>query len=370
MATKKTTTQSKSKQTAQESNAGDKVLWSTVLFALGVLTLAFTLIKGESAWNSIHNIFLGMFGFSVFLVPAILIYVSIMIAMDKSQRAVQGKVIQCFVIILLSSAFIQIITSGKLTGTNLFEEIIPALFAEGKQHRGGGVMSIFIAGPLLALFGKMGATIIIVLLIFVVIMIFANKTIVDLVNMFRNAVSAANEARGEYTPTEAEDFVAPPGAKKTKADKLAEKKAAKAVPNSDVPPAVVKEKSKNFNVDIPIPNNKTAEQPAEPPKTEQEIFMESMPAHPVSAPSKEPSASSVEATETIAKATNELDDIIKGGKHRYRNGMMRVPDAPGIGVELDDEKVAYYHERFKNLKFEAMNGERPDTDRHLSTCQF
>ncbi len=310
MATKKTTTQPKSKQQPEETNAGDKVLWSTVLFALGVLSFAFTFIEGESAWNSIHNIFLGMFGLSVFLVPVILIYVSIMIAMDKSHRAVQGKVIQCFVIILITSSFFQIVTSGELTGEKLFEEIIPALFAEGKQHRGGGVMSIFIAGPLLSLFGKMGATIIIVLLIFVAAMIISNKTIVDLVNMFKNAVSAANEARGEYTPTEAEDFVAPPGAKKTRAEKIAEKKAAKAVPNSDVPPSVVKEKSRNFNVDIPIPNNKTAEQP-EQPKTEQEIFMESMPAHPVSAPSKEPSASSVEATETIAKATNELDDIIK-----------------------------------------------------------
>jgi len=311
LATKKTTTQPKSKQQVEETNSGDKVLWSTVLFALGVLSFAFTFIEGESAWNSIHNIFLGMFGLSVFLVPVILIYVSIMIAMDKSHRAVQGKVIQCFVIILITSSFFQIVTSGELAGTNLFEEIIPALFAEGKQHRGGGVMSIFIAGPLLSLFGKMGATIIIVLLIFVAAMIISNKTIVDIVNMFRNAVSAANEARGEYTPTEAEDFVAPPGAKKTRAEKNAEKKAAKAVPNSDVPPAVVKEKSKNFNVDIPIPNNKTSEQPAEQPKTEQEIFMESMPAHPVSAPAKEQSAGSVEATETIAKATNELDDIIK-----------------------------------------------------------
>ena len=49
---------------------------------------------------------------------------------------------------------------------------------------------------------------------------------------------------------------------------------------------------------------------------------------------------------------------------------MLVPDAPGIGVELDDEKVAFYHERWKNLEFEAQNGERPDTDRHLSRCQF
>ena len=67
---------------------------------------------------------------------------------------------------------------------------------------------------------------------------------------------------------------------------------------------------------------------------------------------------------------HELDDIIKGGKHKYVNGKMLVPDAPGLGVELDEEKVAFYHERWKNLEFEAMNGERPDTDRHLSRCQF
>ena len=67
---------------------------------------------------------------------------------------------------------------------------------------------------------------------------------------------------------------------------------------------------------------------------------------------------------------HELDDIIKGGKHKYIGGKMSVPDAPGIGVELDDEKVAFYHERWKNLTFEAQNGERPDTTRHLSRCQF
>lgn len=314
MATKKTSAQSKSKQAEQERNTGDKVLWSAILFALGVLILAFTLIKGESAWNGIHNMFLGMFGLSVLFVPVILIYVSVMIALDKGYQAVQGKVIQCFIIILLTSAFIQIVSSGELQGTNLFEEIIPTLYAEGKQLRGGGVVSIFIAGPLLALFKKTGATIIIVLLIFVCIMIFANKTVIDLVKMIKNGLSAANAARGEYVPEEDVDFVPPPGAKKGKAEKK------KAVPNADVPPAIVKEKAKNFNVDIPIPTGKkTAEAakeelPFEPdktenaaPKTEQEIFMESMPAHPVSAPS----SNSEETVQKIQSAENDLDNIIK-----------------------------------------------------------
>ena len=67
---------------------------------------------------------------------------------------------------------------------------------------------------------------------------------------------------------------------------------------------------------------------------------------------------------------HELDDIIRGGKHQYHNGMMKVPDAPGIGVELDEEKVAFYHDRFLHQKEAALNGERPDTKRHLSRSQF
>ena len=177
MAERKTSSsRSKAAQEAQKKNAGDRVLWSAVLFALGALILAFTLIKGESAWNSIHNIFLGMFGFSVFLVPVILIYVSVTIAMDKERQAVEGRVIQCFIIIFLLSAFVQIVSSAALPEGNLFEDIIPTLYAEGKQLRGGGVFSVILAVPLLMLFKKTGATIIISLLIFVFIMIFANRS--------------------------------------------------------------------------------------------------------------------------------------------------------------------------------------------------
>lgn len=134
VAERKTTASSRSKQTKQaEQESGDRVFWSAMLFALGALILAFALIKGESAWNSIHNIFLGMFGWTAFIIPFVLIYVSVMIAMDKSRQTVQGRVIQCLIIILLLSAFARIISSTALPEGNLFEEIIPALYAEGKQ---------------------------------------------------------------------------------------------------------------------------------------------------------------------------------------------------------------------------------------------
>jgi len=43
------------------------------------------------------------------------------------------------------------------------------------------------------------------------------------------------------------------------------------------------------------------------------------------------------------------DDIIEGGKFEYRGGKIRVPDAPGLGVKLDRDKVSEYSELYKRL---------------------
>ncbi|WP_194777899.1 enolase C-terminal domain-like protein [Pararhodonellum marinum] len=41
------------------------------------------------------------------------------------------------------------------------------------------------------------------------------------------------------------------------------------------------------------------------------------------------------------------DDIIKGGKLVYKNGCIAVPNSPGLGVELDRDKVEKYAEQYK-----------------------
>lgn len=43
------------------------------------------------------------------------------------------------------------------------------------------------------------------------------------------------------------------------------------------------------------------------------------------------------------------DDIIVGGKMRYENGSIAVPEAPGLGVELDRDKLATYAELYRSL---------------------
>lgn len=43
------------------------------------------------------------------------------------------------------------------------------------------------------------------------------------------------------------------------------------------------------------------------------------------------------------------DDIIVGGKMEYQEGRIRVPDAPGLGIRLDREKVREYSELYQTL---------------------
>jgi glucarate dehydratase len=44
-----------------------------------------------------------------------------------------------------------------------------------------------------------------------------------------------------------------------------------------------------------------------------------------------------------------VDDVIVGGPMRYENGAIRVPDTPGLGVALDRDKLARYHQLFVEL---------------------
>ncbi len=43
------------------------------------------------------------------------------------------------------------------------------------------------------------------------------------------------------------------------------------------------------------------------------------------------------------------DDIIRGGKLPYRDGMIAVPTGPGLGVELDDDKLKEYAKLYKQV---------------------
>jgi L-alanine-DL-glutamate epimerase-like enolase superfamily enzyme len=58
------------------------------------------------------------------------------------------------------------------------------------------------------------------------------------------------------------------------------------------------------------------------------------------------------------------DDVIVGGPPVFEDGALRLPEGPGIGVELDSEKVAVYEEVYEREGEFSVYG--PVAERHVS----
>ena len=149
---------------------------SVVLFASGVLMAAMALIPGTSGWHSIHRAFLGIFGVSVFIVPVILIYTSILISKNKTEEDISGRAAWAVALPFVVSAAIEIFFVGKLPGLGFFKNI-PELYKEGVALKGGGVISYLIGGTLLKIFGGLGAKIFTLVVFFVIILLLTGKGI-------------------------------------------------------------------------------------------------------------------------------------------------------------------------------------------------
>ena len=51
------------------------------------------------------------------------------------------------------------------------------------------------------------------------------------------------------------------------------------------------------------------------------------------------------------------DEIVAGGRIRFENGSVLIPEKPGLGVELDDDQVARGRERYENIPYRKRDDE-------------
>lgn len=101
---------------------------------------------------------------------------------------------------LLISGMAQIIQVGSVDGSSFWLKLV-GLFNDGKQLRGGGLASALLGWPLLSLFKRVGAGIVIVLVAFTFIMLLTNVTLPQLLKAvskpFVKSYEAVNEERIE-----------------------------------------------------------------------------------------------------------------------------------------------------------------------------
>lgn len=261
---------------------------------------------------------------TVFLFAPMIIYVALMIASDVTHNKVIAKVVEGSVLMLLISGMAQIIQVGSVDGSSFWLKLV-GLFNDGKQLRGGGLASALLGWPLLSLFKRVGAGIVIVLVAFTFIMLLTNVTLPQLLKAvskpFVKSYEAVNEERIERAAQ-------PPK-----------------------PPREKKEPKRNGRVDIakfyPDDDPDTAAEAFVPVTEEEEVTDKvdaskiDMPVHPVKAP-----VITHEKLEETAKTTDneELKRIIEnaiGDSREEKKSKDETVKPPVVNVEKNGQTTFF-----------------------------
>lgn len=192
MATKKKGSQkSRSTQKSIQNTAGRRQLMSVIWFTVAVFLLFVVFIKGENVWAWLHNFIFGIFGVTAYFFPFLLGFVAVMFALDRINGSITAKIIESSLLVVFIGAAVDIFSKHDAS-LNFWQHLANA-YVNGAALKSGGFIGALIGHPIYLGFGKTGAAITIILLIFVFFMIITGTTLISLFNAVRKPVQKISE---------------------------------------------------------------------------------------------------------------------------------------------------------------------------------
>lgn len=189
-ATKKRST----KKAAQQADTAKRQLLSVIWFAVSVFFLCVVFIKGQNLWLGLHNIIFGIFGVTAYFYPFLLGFVAIMYAVDKIKGSFTVKIAEATALAVLIGAAVDIFSAHPKIG--FWEQLVKG-YTDGVALKSGGFLGALIGEPIYLAFGKTGAAITVILLIFVLLMLVTGTTLIALFRSLSRPVKAVSKQAEE-----------------------------------------------------------------------------------------------------------------------------------------------------------------------------
>ena len=196
-------TQNSSKASPQKSKkevspAINRQKYAILIMAVAVFLAAVVLIKGESVWLNMHNGMFGLFGFCAYIIPAMLIYVAVILSMDKPvSNIVTNIIITLAGTALLGGALHIFVNEAEYLSSSTLVEQFSDIWLKKPSLASGGILGALFGGIVAKLFGKVGASITFVLLIIVVVMLLTGTTLGGLFNLIKKPVKKVSDITTE-----------------------------------------------------------------------------------------------------------------------------------------------------------------------------
>ncbi len=177
-------------QTTKKNEAANRQLKSVIWFAVALFLLFVVLIKGQNVWLAIHNVMFGIFGVLAYFYPLFIGAIAVACAMDKFAGTVKTKIIETGVLAVLVGAAIDIFVGGEAVG---FWQYLTDAYVSGTALKSGGFLGALIGHPICLAFGKTGAIITIIILLFVFVMVLTGTTLISLFRSVAKPVKKITE---------------------------------------------------------------------------------------------------------------------------------------------------------------------------------
>ena len=207
MATKKrkaTKTPKKRPRLTAEQIQAKRQINAVIMLAVAILCFCLAIFEGENVWTWLHEVLLGLFSYSAYIVPVLLGFVAIMLAFGKDTASLTTRVWQSstFAVLLNSTIYTFAVDSDK----HSFWSAIGTCYTDGVDYEGGGVLGVLFGWPFEKLFGDLGAKIILILTLVVFLMLVTGTTIVAVVRAMRKPVAITKETLGTAITHTTEKF--------------------------------------------------------------------------------------------------------------------------------------------------------------------
>lgn len=167
-------------------------LWALILFGASLILGVLTFLEGENAWAILHKGFFGLFGISTYLVAPLCLLISILFAFEQSVGSIKNKIIQGLSLIFLLSGAFHIFFNITPEGDGFFSKLLN-LFELGVERRGGGLSAALFGWSLSALFGKIAAAVVIIIVTIIFLFIIFGVTMKDVVTFLKNLFKKPGE---------------------------------------------------------------------------------------------------------------------------------------------------------------------------------
>lgn len=192
MATKKRGRPSERNNT-KATQKSQRQLRAIIWFAVAIFLLFVVFIKGENVWKVMHDFMFRLFGIMAYFYPFLLGAIAIIYAKDKQSSGANAKIIESIILVVLIGAFINVcLTDSEHFIGKMFGENISSAWGLSPKY-GGGILGSLIGFPIGLAFGKTGAVITLILLMFIFVMIITGTHLLAFLKAVAKPAKAVSE---------------------------------------------------------------------------------------------------------------------------------------------------------------------------------